>query len=61
LALDLTAKYKNVKLTPIRKYDWARDFFCMIPLEFFGTLENSLSKHKSINRYTNYGDENNDL
>ena len=25
LALDLTAKYKNVKLTPIRDYDWGRE------------------------------------
>jgi len=31
LALDLTAKYKNVKLTPIRKYDWGRECFLHDP------------------------------
>ena len=30
-ALDLTAKYKNVKLTPIRKYDWGRECFLHDP------------------------------
>ena len=31
LALDLTVKYKNVKLTPIRKYDWGRECFLHDP------------------------------
>lgn len=31
LALDLTAKYKSVKLTPIRKYDWGRECFMHDP------------------------------
>lgn len=31
LALDLTAKYKNVKLTPIRDYDWGRECFLHDP------------------------------
>ena len=31
LALDLTAKYKNVKLTPIKKYDWGRECFLHDP------------------------------
>ena len=31
LSLDLTAKYKNVKLTPIRKYDWGRECFLHDP------------------------------
>jgi catechol 2,3-dioxygenase-like lactoylglutathione lyase family enzyme len=31
LALDLTAKYKNVKLTPIRELDWGRECFLHDP------------------------------
>lgn len=31
LALDLTAKYKTVKLTPIRHYDWGRECFLHDP------------------------------
>ena len=30
-ALDLTAKYKNVRLTPIRNYDWGRECFLHDP------------------------------
>ena len=31
LALDLTTKYKNVRLTPIRQYDWGRECFMHDP------------------------------
>jgi catechol 2,3-dioxygenase-like lactoylglutathione lyase family enzyme len=31
LALDLTTKYKNVKLTPIKKYDWGSECFLHDP------------------------------
>ena len=31
LALDLTAKYKNVRLTPIKKYDWGSECFLHDP------------------------------
>lgn len=31
LALDLTTKYENVKLTPIRAYDWGRECFLHDP------------------------------
>jgi hypothetical protein len=31
LALDLTAKYKSAKLTPIRDYDWGRECFLHDP------------------------------
>ncbi len=31
LALDLTSKYKGVKLTPIRQYDWGRECFMHDP------------------------------
>lgn len=31
LALDLTTKYKSVKLTPIRVYDWGRECFLHDP------------------------------
>ena len=31
LTLDLTVKYKNVKLTPIRKYDWGKECFLHDP------------------------------
>jgi catechol 2,3-dioxygenase-like lactoylglutathione lyase family enzyme len=31
LALDLTAKYENVKLTPIRKLDWGKECFLHDP------------------------------
>ena len=31
LALNLPAKYENVKLTPIRKYDWGRECFLHDP------------------------------
>jgi catechol 2,3-dioxygenase-like lactoylglutathione lyase family enzyme len=31
LALDLTAKYKGVRLTPIREYDWGRECFLHDP------------------------------
>ncbi len=31
VALDLTTKYANVKLTPIRKYDWGRECFMHDP------------------------------
>jgi hypothetical protein len=30
-ALDLTNKYKGVRLTPIRKYDWGRECFLHDP------------------------------
>lgn len=43
LALDLTAKYKNVKLTPIRNYDWGRECFLHDPsgiLWHFGEFTN---------------------
>lgn len=31
LALNLTSKYKNVKLVPIREYDWGRECFLHDP------------------------------
>ena len=31
LALDLTAKYEGVRLTPIREYDWGRECFMHDP------------------------------
>jgi len=31
LALDLTAKYKNVRLTPIREMDWGKECFLHDP------------------------------
>jgi len=31
VSLDLPAKYKNVRLTPIRKYDWGRECFLHDP------------------------------
>lgn len=31
LALDLTTKYKGVKLTPIKQYDWGRECFLHDP------------------------------
>jgi catechol 2,3-dioxygenase-like lactoylglutathione lyase family enzyme len=31
LALDLAAKYKGVKLTPIREYDWGKECFMHDP------------------------------
>ncbi len=31
LALGLTAKYENVKLTPIREYEWGRECFMHDP------------------------------
>ena len=31
LALNLTTKYKTVKLTPIREYDWGRECFLHDP------------------------------
>ena len=31
LALNLTAKYKNVKLTPIRNFDWGRECYVHDP------------------------------
>jgi catechol 2,3-dioxygenase-like lactoylglutathione lyase family enzyme len=31
LALNLTAKYEGVKLTPIRSYDWGRECFLHDP------------------------------
>lgn len=31
LALDLTTKYENVKLTPIHEYDWGRECFLHDP------------------------------
>lgn len=44
LALDLTAKYQDVRLTPIREYDWGRECFLHDPSgilwhfgEFFNT------------------------
>jgi hypothetical protein len=30
-ALDLPAKYENVKLTPVRKFDWGRECFMHDP------------------------------
>lgn len=30
-ALDLTKKYENVRLTPIRKYDWGKECFMHDP------------------------------
>ena len=43
LALDLTTKYKSVKLTPIREYDWGRECFMHDPsgiLWHFGEFVN---------------------
>lgn len=31
LALDLATKYKNVKLTPVKEYDWGRECFLHDP------------------------------
>ncbi|HZV68431.1 MAG TPA: VOC family protein [Saprospiraceae bacterium] len=31
IALDLTSKYENVKLSPIRDYDWGRECFIHDP------------------------------
>ncbi|HEY3370590.1 MAG TPA: hypothetical protein VGK10_07065 [Prolixibacteraceae bacterium] len=31
LALDLTIQYENVKLTPIRQYDWGKECFLHDP------------------------------
>jgi catechol 2,3-dioxygenase-like lactoylglutathione lyase family enzyme len=31
LALDLVTKYKGVKLTPVKKYDWGRECFMHDP------------------------------
>jgi catechol 2,3-dioxygenase-like lactoylglutathione lyase family enzyme len=31
LSLDLPAKYENVRLTPVRKYDWGRECFMHDP------------------------------
>lgn len=31
LALDLTIKYENVRLTPLREYDWGRECFLHDP------------------------------
>ena len=31
LALDLPAKYENVKLTPVRQYDWGKECFLHDP------------------------------
>ncbi|MEP7373218.1 MAG: VOC family protein [Chitinophagaceae bacterium] len=31
VALDLTTKYENVRLTPIRHYDWGRECFLHDP------------------------------
>jgi catechol 2,3-dioxygenase-like lactoylglutathione lyase family enzyme len=31
VALDLPAKYKDVKITPIREYDWGRECFVHDP------------------------------
>ncbi|MEO7962150.1 MAG: VOC family protein [Ginsengibacter sp.] len=31
VALDLPTKYENVKVTPIRKYDWGRECFLHDP------------------------------
>lgn len=31
LALDLTSKYEDVKLTPIREYDWGKECFMHDP------------------------------
>jgi hypothetical protein len=31
LALDLTSRYKGVKLTPIRKYEWGKECFLHDP------------------------------
>jgi len=42
LALDLTTKYKNVKLTPIG----AGNVLCTTPPEYCGILENFLNKGK---------------
>ena len=44
LELDLTSKYKNVKLTPIREYDWGRECFMHDPsgiLWHFGEFFNA--------------------
>ena len=43
LALNLPAKYENVRLTPIRKYDWGRECFLHDPsgiLWHFGQFSN---------------------
>jgi catechol 2,3-dioxygenase-like lactoylglutathione lyase family enzyme len=31
IALDLTSKYKSIKLTPIREYDWGRECYMHDP------------------------------
>ncbi|UEG49987.1 glyoxalase [Ferruginibacter lapsinanis] len=31
IGLDLTAKYENVKIVPIRKYDWGKECFVHDP------------------------------
>jgi catechol 2,3-dioxygenase-like lactoylglutathione lyase family enzyme len=43
LALDLTTKYKGVKLTPIQNYDWGKECFLHDPsgiLWHFGQFNN---------------------
>jgi len=43
IALDLTAKYEGVRLTPIRQYDWGRECFLHDPsgiLWHFGEFSN---------------------
>lgn len=43
LALDLSAKYKNVRLAPIRKFDWGNECFLHDPsgiLWHFGQFSN---------------------
>lgn len=53
LALDLTIKYKSVKLVPIREYDWGRECFLHDPsgvLWHFGEFFNGrteLGSHES--------------
>ena len=55
LALDLTTKYKNVRLTPIRKLEWGRECFLHDPsgiLWHFGQfLQRKILVSKIINKY----------
>ena len=38
LALDLPAKYKGVRLTPVRRLEWGSECFCMTHREYSGIL-----------------------
>ena len=59
LALDLPAKYKGVRLTPVRRLEWGSECFCMTHREYSGilpvqpTVETGASD-KSTGFYTNW-------